>query len=77
MAAPMTDERLAELRERVDAWQRRSWSGDVGFEEAAELLVEVDRLRDLLTRCGECSALDPRRARGRHHHSSCALWEPA
>jgi len=41
----VTDERLAELREAVAAWQSGGGSGVVPEDAVAELLAEVDRLR--------------------------------
>ena len=68
MSAPMTPERLAEIRAWL-AWEYRSSLGERGEQIAAELLAEVDRLRRLLGshadghRC-TCTMTDPGIRRG-------------
>lgn len=47
MSAPMTPERLAEIRAWL-AWEYRASFGERGEQIAAELLAEVERLTGLL-----------------------------
>lgn len=72
MSAPMTPERLAEIRAWL-AWEYRSSFGERGEQVAAELLAEVDRLTGLLGshadghRC-TCTMTDPGIRHGDNAH---------
>ena len=78
MSAPMTPERLAEIRAWL-AWEYRASLGERGEQIAAELLAEVDRLRRLLGshtdghRC-TCTMTDPGVYHGDNMHPP--EWEP-
>lgn len=72
MSAPMTPERLAEIRAWL-AWEYRSSFGERGEQIAAELLAEVERLTGLLGshadghRC-TCTMTDPGIRHGDNAH---------